>query len=35
MTWPDWQPIETAPKNDFLVLTDGGQLWPARRRARR
>lgn len=23
----DWQPIDTAPKNDIVVLTDGGQLW--------
>lgn len=22
----DWQPIETAPKNDVIVLTDGGWL---------
>jgi hypothetical protein len=26
-TWPDWQPIETAPKDSIIVLTDGGQLW--------
>lgn len=23
----DWQPIETAPKDDVIVLTDGGMLW--------
>lgn len=22
-----WQPIETAPKNDVILLSDGGQLW--------
>lgn len=23
----EWQPIETAPRDDVIVLTDGGQLW--------
>lgn len=23
----DWQKIDTAPKNDVIVLTDGGGLW--------
>jgi hypothetical protein len=23
----NWQPIETAPKNDVIVLCNGGTLW--------
>ena len=23
----EWQPIATAPKDTFIVLSDGGSLW--------
>ena len=23
----DWRPIDSAPRNDTIILTDGGSLW--------